>query len=296
MKIRAHETFCIRKGWIRKGVKNIIENNRLFTDRGVNPCDVLGIGTNMVKSLRYWMNVVGIMEEVSEGNQKVQQLTALGNIINTHDKYFEEDGTNWALHYQLAKNENLATAWYWFFNIFKMTSFNKILFVNELKEYLFSEYDYSCSDKMLEDEFDCLLHTYYLKDKDISPENISICPLTDLHLIDEIVTGDKGLKEYKKVIPDKDSLHPLIVFGAICEQSESDEILISDLMEKPCNISKVFNLDRSACFYYLEQLQKDKYINIVRTAGLDVIKLNKRLTFEQALEQYYSSISGEELL
>ncbi len=110
---------------IRKGVKNIIQNNRLFTDKDVNPCDVLGIGTNMVKSLRYWMNVVGIMEEVSEGNQKIQRLTTLGTIINTNDKYFEEDGTNWVLHYQLAKNENLATAWYWFFNVFKMTSFNR---------------------------------------------------------------------------------------------------------------------------------------------------------------------------
>ena len=81
MKIRAHETFCVRKGWIRKGVKNIILNNRLFTDKEVNPCDVLGIGANMVKSLRYWLNVVGIMEEVPNGNQKIQRLTELGRLM-----------------------------------------------------------------------------------------------------------------------------------------------------------------------------------------------------------------------
>ncbi|MCX4362420.1 MAG: DUF4007 family protein [Clostridia bacterium] len=295
MKIRAHETFCVRKGWIRKGVKNIILNNRLFTDKEVNPCDVLGIGANMVKSLRYWLNVVGIMEEVPDGNQKIQRLTELGRLIDDRDKYFEEDGTNWVLHYQLAKNEDLATAWYWFFNVFKMTSFNKVLFVNELKDFLFTQYDYSCSDKMLEDEFDCLLRTYYLKDKDKSPENTNICPLTELGMIDEVVTDDKGIKEYKKVVPDKDTLHPLIVFGVICDQAESKEILISDLMDKPCNIARIFNLDRSACFYYLEQLQKMGYIDIIRTAGLDVIKLNRRSTFVQAIEQYYTLINGGEL-
>lgn len=293
MKIRAHETFCIRKGWMRKGVKNIIQNNRLFTDKEINPCDILGIGANMVKSLRYWLNVVGIMEEVSEGNQKIQRLTELGNLINNNDKYFEEDGTNWAIHYQLAKNEELATAWYWFFNELKVSSFNKILFVNELKDYLAAQYDYTCSDKMLEDEFDCLLRTYFLKDKDISPESTNICPLTELRLIEDVLTDDKGVKEYKKVVPDKDSLHPLIVFGVICDQSDLDEILISDLMEARCNVAKIFNLDRSTCFYYLEQLQKEGYIETIRTAGLDVIKLNKRFTFIQALEQYYSVINKE---
>ena len=89
-----------------KGVKNIIQNNRLFTDKEVNPCDVLGIGANMVKSLRYWLNAVGIMEEVPDGNQKVQRLTELGRLIDDRDKYFEEDGTNWVLHYQLAKMKN----------------------------------------------------------------------------------------------------------------------------------------------------------------------------------------------
>ncbi len=293
MKIRAHETFCIRKGWMRKGVKNIIQNNRLFTDKEINPCDILGIGANMVKSLRYWLNVVGIMEEVSEGNQKIQRLTELGNLINNNDKYFEEDGTNWAIHYQLAKNEELATAWYWFFNELKVSSFNKILFVNELRDYLAAQYDYACSDKMLEDEFDCLLRTYFLKDKDISPESTNICPLTELRLIEDVLTDDKGVKEYKKVVPDKDSLHPLIVFGVICDQSDLDEILISDLMEARCNVAKIFNLDRSTCFYYLEQLQKEGYLETIRTAGLDVIKLNKRFTFIQALEQYYSVINKE---
>lgn len=290
MKIRAHETFSIRKGWIHKGVKNILLYPRLFTDKNINPCDVLGIGTNMVKSLRYWMTAVGIMEEVSEGNQKVQKLTRLGEIIDEYDRYYEEDGTNWLIHYMLAKNEELATAWYWFFNVFKINSFNKQLFVRELSEFLYTEYDYDGSEKMLGDEFDCIIKTYCSKGKDVSPEDINECPLTDLHLLE---MSDN--KDYKKHTPDRDAIHPLIILAVISEQayiSASREVLITDLLNKECNIGKIFNLDRATCFYYLEKLQKSGYLEIVRTAGLDVIQLKQQYDFYDIVESYYQAING----
>lgn len=290
MKIRAHETFSIRKGWIHKGVKNILLYSRLFTDKNINPCDVLGIGTNMVKSLRYWMTAVGIMEEVSEGNQKVQKLTRLGEIIDEYDKYYEEDGTNWLIHYMLAKNEELATAWYWFFNVFKINSFNKQLFVRELSEFLHTEYGYDGSEKMLGDEFDCIIKTYCSKGKDVSPEDINECPLTDLHLLE---MSDN--KDYKKHTPDRDAIHPLIILAVISEQayiSASREVLITDLLNKECNVGKIFNLDRATCFYYLEKLQKSGYLEIVRTAGLDVIQLKQQYDFYDIVESYYQAING----
>ncbi len=288
MKIRAHETFCIRKGWLHKGVKNIANYPRLFTDKDLNPCDILGIGTNMVKSLRYWMNAVGIMEEVNNGNLRIQRLTQFGSIIDRYDRYYEEDGTSWAIHYMLAKNKDQATAWYWFFNVFKLNSCDKALFIKELGEYLHAEYNYDCSESMLGDEFDCIIKTYFAKEKNASPENTNVCPLTELHLIEQTEH-----KDYKKCVPDKDSLHPLIVFGAICDWANSDEILISDLMSKEGSIVKIFNLDRAMCFFYLEQLNKLGYISINRTAGLDVIKIKNKLTFNEALILYYRKINGE---
>lgn len=287
MKIRGHETFCIRKGWLHKGVKNIIANQRLFTDKETNPCDILGIGTNMVKSLRYWMNTVQIMEEVNVGNMRMQRLTELGQLINKYDPYYEEDGTNWAIHYMLAKNKDQATAWYWFFNVFKLNSCNKSIFVKEFSEYLHTEFDYQCSESMLSDEFDCILKTYFTKDKDCSPENTMICPLTELQLLGQ------ANKDYKKCVSDKDSLSPLIVYGVLCNWATFDEILISDIMSKEGSISKIFNLDRATCLYYLEKLRSLGYITISRTAGLDIIKIVKKTTFIGALELYYRTINGE---
>ena len=287
MKIRAHETFYIRRGWLRKGIKNISVNPRLFTNREINPCEVLGIGTNMVKSLRYWMNAVGVMKEISEGNQRIQRMTQFSAMIDRYDRYYEENGTNWLVHYMLAKNEDQATAWYWFYNIFKASSFDKELFIKELKEFLYTEYSYDCSEKMLGDEFNCLINTYCSKGKISSPEDMNECPLTELHLIE--ITDEKG---FKKCIPDKDAIHPLIILAVMEDQTDKDEILISDLLNKPCNIGKIFNLDRASCFYFLEQLQKMGYLELVRTAGLDVVRLKKREGFYLVIQHYYEMING----
>lgn len=55
MKFRAHDTFAIRKGWLNKGLRNIENAPDVFISKEKNPMDVLGIGANMVKSLRYWL-------------------------------------------------------------------------------------------------------------------------------------------------------------------------------------------------------------------------------------------------
>lgn len=287
MKVRAHESFCFRKGWLHKGAKNINANSRLFTSKDINPCDILGIGTNMVKSLRYWMNATSIMEEVQDGIQRVQRLTDFGQIIYDNDKYYEEDGTKWAIHYMLAKNSEWATAWYWFFNVYKMNTIDKALFIREFGDYIATEYEVEYSEKVLGDEFDCLVRTYCAKDKDYNPEDLNYCPLTELQLL-ENVDG----KNYKKRIPDKDSIPILVLFGVICDQFEQNEILIADLMDNPLGISKIFNLDRTTCFYCLDALQKMGYIEISRTAGLDVIRIMHRLSFNEALLAYYSKING----
>ena len=105
MKFRAHDTFFIRKGWLSKGMRNVVENPDVFVtkDKNRNPMDVLGIGANMVKALRYWMQVVGLTQEPNNG-VRYQTLTELGEIIYRCDPYIEEIGTLWILQYEMAKN------------------------------------------------------------------------------------------------------------------------------------------------------------------------------------------------
>ena len=121
MKFRAHETFFIRKGWLSKGMERVVAKEDLFVDKAENPMDVLGIGSNMVKSLRYWLQAVDLTSEPTSG-RRVQTLTSFGEKVYDNDRYIEEVGTLYLLQYKLAKNKDNATAWYFFFNEFISTS------------------------------------------------------------------------------------------------------------------------------------------------------------------------------
>lgn len=135
-KFRAHETFFIRKGWLSKGMRYVSQKPDVFTDKDDNPMDVLGIGANMVKSLRYWLQAVGLTKEPKTG-KKNQSLTDFGKLVHENDPYTEELGTLYLLHYKLVTDEEMAPSWYYFFNRFVMKEFNKDDFVaqiqNELK-------------------------------------------------------------------------------------------------------------------------------------------------------------------
>ena len=117
MKFRAHDTFAIRKGWLHKGMKHILKNPRLFVDKNINPMDELGIGSNMVKALRYWLQAFGLTIETGATTKK-QEFTELGKLIWNNDLFMEEDGAYCILHYLLASNFEQATAWHYFFNTY----------------------------------------------------------------------------------------------------------------------------------------------------------------------------------
>ena len=89
MRFRGHETFHIRKGWLNKGIRNVMTASDVFISKEENPMDVLGIGANMVKALRYWLQAVGITEEPSRGKRS-QTFTRFGELIYGHDQYIEE--------------------------------------------------------------------------------------------------------------------------------------------------------------------------------------------------------------
>lgn len=159
MKFRAHDTFFIRKGWLSKGMKHIKANPDMFISKDNNPMDLLGMGSNMVKALRYWLQVTGITKELNS-RKRIQKFTELGEKIFKADRYIEELGTLILLHYNLVSNKNEATAWYYFFNIFNQSEFNRDEFVEELNKYIAIEGDLPVALRSLNDDFSCIINTY----------------------------------------------------------------------------------------------------------------------------------------
>lgn len=292
MKFRAHDTFFIRKGWLSKGMKNVDKCPDVFISKEDNPMDVLGIGSNMVKALRYWLQVVGLTEEPTKG-KRCQRLTKFGESVFKNDRYIEEIGTLDLLHYKLACNKQDATAWYYFFNEFSMSEFTKEDFVNALNNYiLMTDSSETVAIRSLMDDFSCIINTYVPRYKTnpakLSPENNIDCPLGELGLID-ILSKEKHT--YKKAIPSVSSINPWVALAIILDGADGKlEIGLNELLTKPGSIGKVFNFDAITLLEVLYRVEKLGEIKINRTAGLDVIQVINPRSFQECVDRYYASL------
>ena len=197
MKFRAHDTFFIRKGWLNKGLRNVNADAGVFMGSKGNPMDVLGIGANMVKALRYWLQAVRLTSEPASG-RKEQTFTEFGNVVFDNDPYIEEMGTLWLLHYQLASNKDEATAWYYFFNEFKASEFTKDDFVKQLSNYVRINGE-EVSERSLEDDYNCIINTYVSRMKSnpekVQPESNIDCPFGELGCKQERKAVQKGYSQ-----------------------------------------------------------------------------------------------------
>ena len=132
-KLKGHEKFPLREGWINKGLSVAKEKGTHIFLESQGP-DMLGVGTNMVKSIRYWMQACGLL--VKDGNKEI--LSDMAEIIYMNDPYLEDIFSLWILHSNITKNIEQATVWYMFFNRFNVDSFNKADMQKKMQQELFN--------------------------------------------------------------------------------------------------------------------------------------------------------------
>ena len=293
MKFRGHETFAIRKGWLSKGMKQVVSDPTIFSGKNSNPMDVFGIGANMVKSLRYWLPAVGLTH--CPKNKGSQYLTPFGKMVYTCDPYIEELGTLWLLHYHLANQQDLATSWYFFFNQFQRSEFDKADFTTALTNYAKMHGSAEPSLRSLDDDFNCIINTYMPRYKTApskdEPESNMECPLSELGLIDFHSKRDRSYT-YKKAIPAAHTIDPLISVAVIVDNAGGrKEIPLSEIQNNPGNLGKVFNLDTITLLTVLNAAEQAGYVRVVRTAGLDLLHITTNNSFLDCVQQYYDKLS-----
>ena len=82
-----------------------------------------------------------------------------------------------------------------------------------------------------------------------------------------------------------------MAFAVIQDQANNrKEIGLNELLTAPCNIGKVFNLDAISMLDLLRRIEKLGEIKIIRTAGLDIIRILSDRTFQECVELYYASL------
>ena len=205
MRFGGHETFPVREGWLHKGLRLVAEDPRKLCDE--YSADWLGVGRNMAKSIRYWLQATGLCEQVSGRRLRkgaMLQPTRLGNLVWERDPYFTDIGTWWVLHVNLISSEDHAFTWDWFFNSFKLLRFDKAVCVDGLQRFLQMQRGRLPSLRTLDRDVSCLLQSYSrsIPDRRVDPEEAQESPFVELGLLSHYRTsGYYQVNQGRKGIP-----------------------------------------------------------------------------------------------
>lgn len=279
-----HESFHIREGWLTKGIEAIREEPRALRldDAPVQ----LGLGRNMVRALRFWLVATGLSEKTRSG----QNLTPFGKLVWQHDRYLEDEGTLWLIHYHLACSHKVATTWYWFFNHFAYSVFDQDMFVEELGRWAISHgTGKPVARRTLVRDFQVLIRTYLPSRHARLPEDLMESPLTELGLLGTIERG-----RYRRLPVAPDRVHPLILLFVLLQRRPGElwperQVGLVQVLREPMNVGRVFHLGTAGLLAVLDRLAM-RYprlaVRLTRTAGLDQLTLPDVQPL-QVLERYY---------
>nr|WP_295683811.1 DUF4007 family protein [uncultured Lachnoclostridium sp.] len=287
IKLKGHEKFVLREGWLNKGLQvlstNIGENDysRIFHDD--NAPDEFGVGSNMVKSIRYWLKAFGLTEDTPG---KGVRLRDYGRLILQYDPCIEDINTLWLLHSTIARNSETSTIWYLFFNKCDIDEFSKFdieyMLDRELQIYSGGN-NYAKSS--LKDDIDVMLNMYCKeKTSDYDPEDKNICPLAALGLVRKVKNG------YRRVQADISKLNEMIILYELNNIFNNNISLSIDQISTGENgLARIYNLNNISINTYLDKLEHMGYIRVNRTAGLDVVYLMHEMKNIEIIEEYYKT-------
>lgn len=289
VRLKGNESFNFREGWLRKGARCVEKYPTLFSRDDV--MEQLGVGSKMVKSIKYWLQACGICEEkyINNGKGRAFYLTEdLGSIINKYDPYYDDYFTLFIIHANIVSREALAQVWNIFFNEYAGIDFTKEDMVSVCSEILKKKMAEGAtfSDKLFFDDCSSVIKMYYSSSEEGNPEDSTQCPLAVLGLLSRSTKVKNG---FVKSAPSKDILDKMAVLYVLVKNLHDEKlsVSISDLVNMPNNIGHVFNLNRARINEYLDQLRVAGYLTINRTAGLDIVYLNKEVTAKDVLVDYY---------
>ena len=250
-----HETFGVRYGWLPKGFQAIKDNPKAFESD--DSIVVLGVGRNMVKSIRFWLRAARIAEPTSVGFEP----TKIGEAIFSEqgwDPYLEDEGTIWLLHWLMATNPSQATAWYWFFNRFHKPEFTGQEVATALHDFVKEHTSSQTTVSTLKADASVLLRMY-AQSKGLGRMPLEEALDSPLSLL-RLITQMSGGKRYISRSESRDAL-PLGILGfAISEVflgRSTTQMPIEDLMygrsDYPA-VGAVFRLTENALLAKLEHL------------------------------------------
>lgn len=274
MRFSGHESFHCRSFWLKKGYDHMTYGKSFQDDAPIQ----LGVGKNMVASIRHWIKSFGLTEN---GEDKISPIANKIFRNDGWDPYLEDEGTLWLLHYWLVTKEYASI----FSLLFNELRKRKPLFTLKNFKELVKEKGVNISPNSLKTDLQAFIRTYVSKGKTKDLEESYSGILTELNLVRELNSGIE-------IEPAKRPQIPLsILLFCILESNSSEKSISFDTLYSEHNsVGTVFALSREGLNDLLEGLSVGyKEINYSNEAGIRELQFKNLPDPVKILEGYYEN-------
>ncbi len=243
LKFSGHQTFPIRYGWIYKIIQEVMKGHSLSSKDNIeNQMISMGMGKNMVLSVRHWIRTLNLVTCTDKKTQQYE-LTDLAKKLfvgdDAYDEFLDQVGTVWLLHWLTQsinyQNAELNTA-RWFFNYFNGVRIDKIQLSKEILISL-TNHEKELTESTLKKDIDCLFQMYAVKTTSASKvnEDTFTSPFTELSLIYQ-----ESAKDYRAELKAQKSLPVEIFAYAVIDYMARSQL---DSNEKKINNNNTLPFD-----------------------------------------------------
>lgn len=283
-----HDSFHCRQLWLKKGYDFIVSNNS-FTDE--DAVVKLGVGKNMVSSIRFWLRAFGISDIK---DQPTQFGHALFNDEDGYDPYLEDEASLWLLHYFLVKTRNAST-YSLMFNDFRKEKpvFTKTNYVDYVKRKLEGKVSIALNENTLSKDISVFLNLYKSNQLNNEIEEGFSGILADLDLIHELTQkkeeGDKKAEQYVIENSDRDTLPAEVVLFTILDNKDyGNSISFSALEADLDSPGSIFCLSRKGLIEKIDQIvSRNSDIVYSDQAGIRELQFKSKMSSFYYLDKYY---------
>ena len=275
-----HETFPCRNLWLKKGYDFSVDGDFNAPDAVV----ILGVGKNMVSSIRYWLKVFGMTKD-DQPSELAQHLFE----DDGWDPYCEDELTLWLLHYQLVKTGE-ASLYKIVFQDYQRR--NREFDKQQLQNYLESACKrdgYEVNSSTLAKDINVLLQNYVYPENVTDPEKCANL-LMNLHLIRfigrEMRINERNAEIYgfadvkPEDVPEEVILYALLDFGS------QEKTLSNDVLS---DIALTFCMSMNHLVKVLGQIAQryPDYITYTDNSGIRNVHIADDVNAIVVLENYY---------
>jgi hypothetical protein len=192
LRFSGHETFPCRYAWLPKAAQAVNEEGDqdiLTAAREDDAMVKLGVGKNMVRSIRFWAECSDVIEPVEHGHKLTEfgrQILVGTSKVPPLDPYLEDIQTLWLIHWKLATNrKSLIFAWDFLLSQFQEPDLYPSNVQRAFRKTIDKVGARDATPGSLEQLYHVFLHSYVPTrgDKgDVREDNLD-CPLVELELL-----------------------------------------------------------------------------------------------------------------